>query len=382
MPTITRPRLEALAAAAGWPRISIYTPLHRAGREVRQDPIRLRQLADEAERGLRAGGLAAAPAAEVLAPARGLLDDPGAWAGRGDGLAVLLGDATAEVLRLPFAVPALALVGRRWHLKPLVRALDEVGPFHVLSLSRRSVRLHACDAETVRELEVATMPRDLRDVVGWDWRPDSLQHHAVAGPGRAGGTPMYHGHGEPDDTRLAETRQFLRAVDAAVVARLAGEPTALVLAGVEWLTAAYRSLTAWPSVAPGSVVGNPDELPARELHARALAVMADVAGSGTRWAEARCEELAGGPLATTDLEAVLAAAQVGRVDTLLVDLGAERWGRWDESDGTAELHDRREDGDEDLLDVAVGLVLGTGGEVHAWGARCRPPSGAAAVLRY
>ena len=381
MSTIPRSRLEALAAAAGWPRVSIYTPLHRAGREAGQDPIRFRQLADEAERRLRAGGASAASAAEVMAPARALLEDPGGWAGRDDGLAVLLAPGSAEVLRVPFAVPALAVVGARWHLKPLVPALDDVGPFHVLSLSRKSVRLHACDADSIRELEVEALPHDLRDVVGWDWRPDSLQHHAVARR-RGARTTMFHGHGEPDDTRLAETREFLRAVDAAVVARLAGAPTALVLAGVDSLTAAYRALTAYPLVLAQTVEGSPDDLAAHELHARALAVMADATGSGARWAEARFEELAGGPLATTDLKAILPAAQDGRVDTLLVDLAVERWGRWDASARRAVLHDRREDGDEDLLDVAIGLVLGAGGDVHACDERCRSATGAAAVLRY
>ena len=383
MPTITRSRLQTLATAAGWPRISIYLPTHRARPDVAQDPVRFRQLVDEAAHRLDAGGATPAVRDRVLAPARELLGDAGFWSTQLDGLAVLLGDGAVEMTRLPFAVPPLAVAGDRWHLKPLLRALDGIGRFSVLSLSQHAVRLFEADDDAIREVALEGLPHDLRDVMGWDWQPDSLQFHAASRQGQGTPTAMFHGHGAPHDGHDGEIREFLRAVDGRVAAHLAGAETPLVLAGVRSLTAAYREHSAVSALLAPAIDGNPDELSAHQLHQRALAVMAGIPSRAVRRAESRFEEMAGGPLATTDLETILPAALDGRVDTLLVDLATARWGRWDEAERRAEVHVERDDGDVDLLDVAAVLVLGTGSEIHALRSGWRhAATGVAAVLRY
>jgi hypothetical protein len=383
MPTIARSRLESLAATRGWPLVSIYAPTHRAGREVAQDPVRFRQLTDEATVVLQAAGVKARRRTDLLAPARALLDDAGFWTRQRDGLAVLLAGGEMEVLRLPFPTRALAVVADRYHIKPLIPALDQVERFHVLSLSQQMVRLHECVEGEIREVRLHQVPGDLRDVVGWDWRPASLQYHAASAGGRAGQAPVFHGHGAPDEGHHAEIEAFLRAVDAGIVPLLVEAEAPLVLAGVDYLTAMYRDLTDHPAVVGPTIEGNPDDLTPHELQVRALFIMGERAGRAVRRAEAQFEEFRGGPRATTDLEAILGAALDGRVESLLVDLDTDRWGRWDEPSRQLQIHRERQAGDIDLLDLAAVLALGTGAEVHAlrtgW---AHASDGVAAVLRY
>ena len=57
MDRIQRADLESLLAPQTGPCVSLFMPMHPAGREGMQDPVRLRKLADEAEETLVDRGL-------------------------------------------------------------------------------------------------------------------------------------------------------------------------------------------------------------------------------------------------------------------------------------------------------------------------------------
>src|SRR5205823_9224741 len=72
MDTLNRDQLRFLSQTRGPFCVSIFLPTHRAGQEIRQDPIRLKNLAKQAETRLISAGLRAVKAREILAPARDL----------------------------------------------------------------------------------------------------------------------------------------------------------------------------------------------------------------------------------------------------------------------------------------------------------------------
>ena len=79
--------LDELVACDKQPAVSIYMPTHAAGREVRQDAIRLRNLLNTATK--RLGADHRPPEiAELLDPARLLVDDEEFWRYQERGLAV------------------------------------------------------------------------------------------------------------------------------------------------------------------------------------------------------------------------------------------------------------------------------------------------------
>ena len=76
--------------------VSIYLPTHRAGSDIQQDPIRLKNLLRRAEESLGAGGMRGAAARELLQPARELIDDRAFWHYQGDGLALFVAPGMCE----------------------------------------------------------------------------------------------------------------------------------------------------------------------------------------------------------------------------------------------------------------------------------------------
>jgi hypothetical protein len=80
---------ELMSYGAG-PCVSVFLPTHRVTPDSVQDPIRLRNLLDEAEKQLVAGGLRAPAAREILGPGRDLLSPGPFWSYQSDGLAVFL----------------------------------------------------------------------------------------------------------------------------------------------------------------------------------------------------------------------------------------------------------------------------------------------------
>lgn len=384
MVLLKRDEIEDLATYADGPQVSLYLPTHSAGQETAQDPIRFKNLLTVAEQDLVAQGVRATVARDLLAPARRLLDDRDFWLHQGDGLGVFVSAGGLRVYRLPFGVPEMAVVADRFHVKPLLRLLSEDGRFYVLALSQNRVRLFEARRDGIREIDLGDVPESLRDAVGYDWEQPSLQFHTGAGPGPGGKRrAMFHGQGSPGDDDKEEIASFLQQVDRGITALLAGERAPLVLAGVEYVTALYRAITAYPQVLAEGLDGNPDRLSPDELLAAAWRVVEPRFAAEQVAALARYEALVGEGRATNDLDAVLQAAFAGRVETLIAAPGVQQWGRFDERSQHAEIHEERRPGDRDLVDLAVVQSLRTGADVYAVEPERVPGRGVvAAIFRY
>jgi hypothetical protein len=88
MDVIRRTDLERLALRGAGPSVSLFLPTHRAGPEVQQAPIRLKNLLREATRALQADGVKAPMVHAVLAPLQRLVNDGLFWQYQSDGLAL------------------------------------------------------------------------------------------------------------------------------------------------------------------------------------------------------------------------------------------------------------------------------------------------------
>jgi hypothetical protein len=171
-------------------------------------------------------------------------------------------------------------------------------------------------------------------------------------------------------------------VDDALVGFLAAERAPLVLAGVESHFPIYREASRYGHLLPEGIAGNPELLSTAELHERGWSLVEPVFRRAQEAALAQYRQFAGTGNTSSQLAEILVAAGEGRVGTLFVARDAHRWGT-PPTDGQAlSLHDEREPGDTDLLDVAAAETLRRHGIVHVLG-RERMPDGleAAALLR-
>jgi hypothetical protein len=382
MPMPERSDIDALSSKEG-ACVSILVPTHRAGREVQQAKIRLKNLLRQAEERLAGERVNRHEIQAILEPGHDLLGDEGRWRALEDSLAVYLAPRFSRHFTLPAPMAETLVTGRRFYLLPLLPLLDRRGDFWILALSLKSVRLFLADRFRVEEVELPGVPKRLTDVVGTDFEEDAAQLHTVR-PGSGGAIVHGHGIGQGEDEK-EETARFSHRVDDGiqriVLARGNGDRP-LVVAAAEPLASIYLAASHYAHLMPAVVAGNPELLSAEDLRARAWTII-EARLDAERDAElGRCRELLGTGRASTDVSEIVTAAFDGRVDTMFVADGARQWGRYDPATRRAALLDEPS-GAEELLNLAATSTVQSSGKVRTAPAGSLPEGAlAAAIFRY
>lgn len=374
MDQITTDDLDVLLTTTDGLMISLYLPTERRGPETRQNPIRFRKAVDEAVRELENRGVRSPDARSALAPAAALVDDHDFWQHQEDGLAVFVAHGDIRRFRLPSDVPSLVVVGERFHVKPLLPVVSAGGEFYVLAISHDHVRLLRGTRYRVSELDLGDVPTSLAEALWYKDPEAALQHHSTG----AGGTAAaFHGHGLTKDSSQADLKDFFRAVDKGVASVIGDRSVPVVLAGVDYLLPLYREVSSLEVLAEG-ISGNPDEVPARDLHREAWPLVAGLFDA--RRIDARDRFMAEATPTLDDVTAVVPAAGEGRVESLFVPGDEHRWGSVDADTFAATAAER---GPTDLYDAAAALTWRNGGRVYVVDADDVPGDGeVAAILRY
>src|SRR5262249_25256635 len=106
--------------------ISMYLPTNRAGAELQQDRIRLRQLTRQAENLLFLANVPAAEVEDLLEPIGALPDDETFWLHPSNGLALFHSQDVFDLYWLPYSFQELVVVSTHFYLKPLLPWLGSV----------------------------------------------------------------------------------------------------------------------------------------------------------------------------------------------------------------------------------------------------------------
>ncbi len=381
----TRDELRTLVEQPEGVCVSIYLPIYRAGADSQQNPIRFKNLLRRAEEHLLAGGLKTPELSELLEPAKKLITNRPFWQGQSRGLAVFLRPGVFRCYTLLVDVEEMVDVGNRFHVKPMLRLLTLDEHFYVLALSQREVRLVYCTPHTAGEVPLESVPGSLDEALGVEESERRIQFHtpnpSAGGQARAA---VFHGH-SPGDRFKSEIFRFFRQVDAGLQDILRyNEPAPLVIAAVDYLFPIYREANTYPYLMDTSVEGNPEGLRAGDLREKAWPIMEPYFRRAQEEAAARYSALLGTGLASSDLGEVVRAAYNGRVHTLFVPVGRERWGVFYPASNEVYVHEEREFGDHDLLDFAALHTFINRGTVYAVQQTDEVPGRAllAALFRY
>ncbi|MEO1060119.1 MAG: hypothetical protein AAFZ07_01785 [Actinomycetota bacterium] len=373
--------LRQLAEASDEHCISIYLPTHRIGREAAADRIRFKNAVAGARRDLLALGLRSPVADALLGGADALTHDERLWSHLDAGLAVFASATLHRAHRLPGPVPELVVVSDRFHIKPLVPLTASDETFHVLALSQSDVRVFRGTRYELTELELGSIPHDLATALRFDDRESQLQSHGAQRTGTGRVARRFHGHGVGVDTKDADLGRFLAAVDDGLAELVGDRPAPLVLAGVDSTVARFRALSSHPRIVRGEIEGSAAALTAAELHARSWPLVQEVFLTPRRRALAAVEDRVAQVVET--LAVAVVAALDGRVSSVFVPAGVQRWGRIDAERRRVEEHADRIPGDRDLLDAVAVETLTHGGEVFVVEPSEMPlGAGVVALLRY
>ena len=384
----TREDLRLMAEEGGGWRLSLYMPLYRTGREVRQAPILLKDLRARAAAGLEERGCDPALVGELLAPANQIIEDADFSLVQGEGLAILSARGYSSSFLLPFAPPAMIEIGKRFMLDPLLPLLFEDGRFHLLAVSLNSVRLFQADRLRLRETPLDGVAVNMREALGLDEPEGFLNNHgSAAGPFREGGAGQFHGHGNGRGDlkdRKRDILEFFRQIDRSVRQRLGNGEVPLLLAGVDHLLPLYREASAYPRLLDQGIPGNPESnWDAVELHARAWKVYRETRESEKDNLLRALRERLATSRAATGIRAVVSAAAQGRVSHLFLRKGWRQWGRFETEQQRVLLEDGPGADNEDLANLACVHALLSGAKVYSLDAGELPEKAdIAALCRY
>jgi hypothetical protein len=362
MPTLSQEELKSVLAQGQGPALSIFLPTHRAGPDIQQDSIRLKNLLKQAENQLITEGIRSADARGLLAPVSALLDDAAFWRHQEEGLAIFRSQNVFRVYRLPLSLQEFVAVSDRFYVKPLLPLLINDVKFYILALSQKAVRLLECSPDQVRNVELPDVPQGMQEAVPGP--APELQHYSRPVGGNSNARFQGHGAGIDDGDVVNLTRYFHRIRDG-LKGILNHDRAPLVLACVEYLAPLFREAMRDRNILEPIVAGNPDGLTNEELHDKAWPIAEPHFQEARTMAAAQYHEGIAKGRAGNSLATVLPAAYQGRVATLFVPLGVHRWGRFDFDRLTLEEHEHEQAGDDELIDLAAKQTVLQGGNVYA-----------------
>ena len=379
--------LDELVACDGRPAVSIYLPTHPAGREVRQDAIRLRNLLSTATR--RLGAEHRPPEiAELLDPARRLVDDEEFWRYQDRGLGVFLAPGFHRVHKLPIEVAEELAIGDHFCIRPLLPLIDTAGRFWVLTISAGRTRLYQGSRWSFDEFPGLDLPQGIQQIYDETVYQEAHKASPVGRPQRGpAGLAKAQTLGEaPEELRKTQLGELLRRIANAVEPVIKRQPAPVILVAHPEIHGHFRDIAKWKELLPEGIMENPDALSPQELHRKACALMVPREQRDRAEALGRLESMLGtgnNGKATTIPEEIVKAARYGRVDRLFLSDGDPLWGWFDERHDRIVAHREPAPGDDDLLDYAAVMTLRQGGNVMLVDrTQLPPPAPAAAILRY
>ena len=363
---ISKKQLTALAAAENPPTVSIYLPTHEKGREIRQDPIRLKNALTSVATRL-AQSLPRRDIDPLLAPARELVEDSLFWRYQRNGVAIFLAPGLFQVHKLPIEVEEMQVIGPRPYIKPLLRLLAADGTYFCVAASAGDARLYEGTRFGLSELD-AGLPRSVDEVAAaTDY--ESLQYASPPARPRTAahvGMPVQTFGDSPEEQRKTQLVIHLRRLGTALAEALGNGRRPVVLVAAPEVRGHLRAQATDVEFLDEDVPVDPKSLSEEELHAKTYAVVRPLFEHSRSEAleRFRAHAGAGSPLASDELATIVEAARFGRVDTLFVAENARVWGYFDEAADRVEFADPDLPGSEDLTDYAGLQTLLAGGTVH------------------
>jgi len=340
--------------------ISIYMPIYRAGGETRKNPIILKNLAGEAKEKLIARGAENRTISRLMAPVEKLEQGDFFIGDSGRGLALFSNSRFFVQYRLPRQFNEKVHVAGRFYIKPLIPLMND-HVFFILALSQNRSRLLKCNSHDCREISLPGAPDGMDEIRLSNRGGGNLQFHTDSPSSNSRRSVAFHGQLEKGDDE--NIRKYLRLIDRQIVKVINDEKTPLVLAGVDNLVSSYQIISKYPSISNQSIAGNPEEMHKNELHEKALGIIKPVFMAADTEELQQFERLMSEERAVDGICDILPAVHDGRVSKLFVLKNQSEWGRYDPEHGEVSKHCEMQQGDVEVLNLAIGRTLDSGGDV-------------------
>jgi hypothetical protein len=241
---MNRSNVRLLQSIRGYPAVSILLPTHRTSPDNLQDPIRVKNLVQQATERLLAefSKREIEPLLARLEALAARID----YRNTLDGLALFVNRDLAREFYLPFAVKERVIVGETFATRDLVLALNRSPRYWVLVLSEKPTRLYEGLRDDLTEIAEGGFP---------------MTHE---GPGGTESLPGGFGI-RKSAYRDERQRQFFRQVDAAFGQMAAADPLPTVLVGIDRYLAFFNEVSANKDHVVATLRGSHDKTSPAEL---------------------------------------------------------------------------------------------------------------------
>ncbi len=371
--SMSKDDLELLLSKHNGPCMSIFMPTHFTGPDIRQDPIRLKNILHQAEQKIIESGLYSPKVKEILLkPIMNLIEQEQFWRFQSKGLAIFVSQDIFEYFRLPFKTEELVVITNNFHIKPLLPLFRGDGKFYLLAISLNLVRFFECTHYTVKQIYLEGMPLNLDDALKYDdesGKP-TFSHSFSPHGGSGGSTGLVHGQilGSDTDYEKKEILNFFQRVNDSLHIVLKNQKSPLLLATVDRNFPIYKEANSYPYMIDEIIHGNPDTLTEHQLHDKGWKIVNPLFKQTEKNFIERFNQLSNvnneAKWISYELEEIIPASYYGQVEALFIAENEQQWGKFDPDTNVIHLHQEERTGDQDLLDLAAVNTYTNGGNVY------------------
>lgn len=320
MNKVNREAIKSLLEAEDNATLSLYLPTHRfpTSEHIQEDKIRLKNLTRAGKEALEIQGVGDGIVGQIVSEIEeSLQNDDAFWQQTTEGLAVFASPAGVQFFHLPIECEERASAGDRYDITPLLAAESCDLPYYIVALAVQNPILYKGDMYGVEKVELE-LPESVEKALNID------EMHAHSKTDRAKGYPGAKAHGQGDSHQAGREEQlkFFRMVDDKIrSSELVDANAPFLLVGDDDEITDYRESSKLSHVLESSLSGNYTETPVHEIHARTWPlVVAELCDTVRAECVEKIRSLVGTGKASAGAEDIAAAAEEGRVDTLLVGM--------------------------------------------------------------
>jgi hypothetical protein len=362
--------------------ISIYMPTFRAGIEVNQNRIILKNRLNEVEKKLSSLGYNKRDIDNLLKPANRLVDETIFWQYQEDGLAIFLSDDFFTYFSLPVKFKELSIVSNRSYIRPLLKYFTQLSDFYILTLSQEEVNLYEATPFEINKIEAPQIDELVRDFV-----PGNELHQEATSPkgaARGFGGRMHSLH-ELSKTEKIELSNLFRNIDKEVCKLISDTKKPLIIYSVEYIYSMYKEVSSYKNILDEYIKGSPIGVKPKEVHEKAVEIYSKIIQNHIDKDKNRLLELknANPQLVCEEAKELVKLSYSGNVETLFVAEDYQLFGKFDEEKFEVEVTNEEVGSNTDLLDYIALKTLFNGGKVYVMEKENLPvEKPISAILRY
>lgn len=366
--------------------ISIFSPTHRAGREMqREDKIHFKNQVQSVGHKLEEIEISPRKRKDLLTDCYELLDDSHFWSHNSDGVAVFISDGKTHIYQLPVHFEGMNYIDEEFYLKPLIPLFSENKKYFLLELGLKEPKFYECDKYSLEEIEVDDLlPQRLEDVVGYDYEESMLQF-AAQNQKRSGSTASFHGHADDRSSKKVEIKKFFNEIDKGIQKLISGSNQPLILACIDYMFPIYQEVNNYPYLLDEFISGSSNSEDIIDLHHKAQTIMDKLAEKSIAKRKETFKVLLSSAKASNQLVDILPAGIEGKIDSLFVENKMDVFGTYQPENATITRDNDHQIGEnKSLMNWLVKKALQTGSELYLLESEDMPnqASEVAAIFRY